>query len=61
MITDYVDLSIQSGTKNTKMWFLVTNLGLEDLILGYPWLAHYEPKFSWRDRVIDTSHLPTII
>jgi hypothetical protein len=36
MITDYVDLNIQSGTKNTKMWFLVTNLGLEDLILGYP-------------------------
>jgi hypothetical protein len=40
---------------------LVTDLGLEDLILGYPWLARFEPKFSWKDGVIDTSHLPIII
>jgi hypothetical protein len=29
--------------------------------LGYPWLAHFEPKFSWREGVIDTTHLPVII
>jgi hypothetical protein len=61
MILDYMDLNIQSGIKNTKMRFLVTDLGLEDLILGYPWLAYFKPKFSWRDGVIDTSHLPIII
>jgi hypothetical protein len=43
------------------MRFLVTDLGLEDLILGYPWLAYFEPKFSWREGVIDTTHLPVII
>jgi hypothetical protein len=61
MISDYLDLNVQSGSKNTKMRFLVTDLGLEDLILGYPWLAHFEPKFSWREGVIDTTHLPVII
>jgi hypothetical protein len=61
MITDYVDLNVQTGQKNAKMQFLVTNLGLEDLILGYPWLANFEPKFSWKDAVIDTSSLPIII
>jgi hypothetical protein len=61
MIADYVDLNVQSGNKGTKMWFLVTNLGLEDLILGYPWLAYFEPKFSWKEGVIDTTHLPVII
>jgi hypothetical protein len=61
MISDYVDLNVQSGNKNTKMQFLVTDLGLEDLILGYPWLAYFEPKFSWREGVIDTTHLPIII
>jgi hypothetical protein len=61
MISDYLDLNVQSGNKNTKMHFLVTDLGLEDLILGYPWLAYFEPKFSWREGVIDTTHLPVII
>jgi hypothetical protein len=61
MILDYVDLNVQSGNKGTKMRFLVTDLGLEDLILGYPWLAYFEPKFSWKEGVIDTTHLPVII
>jgi hypothetical protein len=61
MITDYMGLNVQSGNKNTKMRFLVTDLGLEDLILGYPWLAYFEPKFSWREGVIDTTDLPVII
>jgi hypothetical protein len=61
MISDYVDLNVQSGNKGTKMRFLVTDLGLEDLILGYPWLAYFEPKFSWKEGVIDTIHLPIII
>jgi hypothetical protein len=61
MILDYMDLNVQSGNKGTKMRFLVTDLGLEDLILGYPWLAYFEPKFSWKEGVIDTTHLPIII
>ena len=43
------------------MKFLVTDLGGEDLILGYPWLSTFEPKFKWRDASIDTSFLPIII
>ena len=61
MITNYVDLSIQTRQKQAKMRFLITNLGNEDLILGYPWLANFEPKFSWKEGVIDTSYLPIIV
>ena len=61
LITDYVDLSVQTGQKQNKMRFLIMDLGNEDLILGYPWLANFEPKFSWSKGVIDTSHLPIII
>jgi hypothetical protein len=61
MISEYVDLNVQTGQKNAKMRFLITDLGLEDLILGYPWLANFEPKFSWKDAAIDTSYLPIII
>ena len=43
------------------MRFLVTDLGTEDLILGYPWLAVFEPKFQWRDTSIDVEYLSIII
>ena len=43
------------------MRFLVTDLGTEDLILGYPWLATFEPKFQWKDASINTEYLPIII
>jgi hypothetical protein len=60
MIMDYIDLNVQTRAQNNKMWFLITDLG-QDLILGYPWLARFEPKFSWKESIIDTSHLPIII
>ena len=56
-----MDLSVQTGQKQNKMRFLVTYLGHEDLILGYPWLATFEPKFGWADGTIDTEYLPVIV
>ena len=56
-----MDLSIQTGKKQNKMRFLVTDLGHEDLILGYPWLATFEPKFSWADGTIEVENLPIIV
>ena len=58
---EYMDLSVQTGKKQNKMRFLVTDLGHEDLILGYPWLATFEPKFSWADGTIDVENLPVIV
>ena len=56
-----MDLSVQTGKKQNKMRFLITDLGHEDLILGYPWLATFEPRFSWADGTIDTEHLPVVV
>ena len=60
-LTHCVDLEVHTGTWQEVMKFLVTNLGGEDLILGYPWLSTFKPKFRWRDAAIDTSFLPIII
>ena len=60
-IMGYVDLSVQMGKKQNKMRFLITDLGHEDLILGYPWLATFEPKFSWADGTIEVENLPVIV
>ena len=43
------------------MRFLVTDIGNEDILLGYPWLATFEPKFGWKDTIIKTSTLPIVL
>ena len=42
------------------MWFLLTDIGNEDILLGYPWLATYELKFSWRHGMIDKQNPPIV-
>ena len=56
-----MDLNVQTRKKQNKMRFLITDLGHKDLILGYPWLATFEPKFSWADGTIDVENLPVIV
>jgi hypothetical protein len=60
-LTSFVNLKVCTGSKEEKMCFLVTDLGNEDLILGYPWLAMFEPQFNWRNSVINTIHLPIVV
>src|SRR6266571_277234 len=43
------------------MQFLVTNIGNEDIILGYPWMAAFEPQFVWKNGVINEKELPIIL
>ena len=45
MISEFVDLRVQTKGRIEQMRFLITDLGSEDLILGYPWLATFEPGF----------------
>ena len=60
-LTQYVNLEVKTGERKQKMHFLITDLRDDDLILGYPWLSTFEPKFSWHNGVIDTHFLPIII
>jgi hypothetical protein len=41
--------------------FLVTDIGHEEILLGYPWLATFEPRFNWKSAIIDERVLPIII
>jgi hypothetical protein len=43
------------------MRFLITDIGREDVLLGYPWLSTYEPRFSWKHGTIDESNLPIVL
>ena len=43
------------------MRFLITDLRGEDIILGYPWLATFEPHIVWSMATIDIAALPIVI
>ena len=60
-ITHYITLDIQTRGMRKTIQFLVTNIGNEDIILGYPWMAAFEPQFSWKNGVIHERELPIIL
>jgi predicted aspartyl protease len=61
MITHFLDLNVRANGINKEMRFLVTDIGHKEVLLGYPWLATFEPRFNWRSAVIDERVLPIII
>ncbi len=60
-ITHYITLDIQTGGVKKTIQFLITNIGNEDIILGYPWMAAFKPQFAWRNGVINEKELPIIL
>ena len=46
-IATYCVLRILVGDKETRQKFYITNLGDDKLILGYPWLRHFNPQINW--------------
>jgi hypothetical protein len=61
MITHFLDLDVCTNGIHKEMCFLVMDIGHEEVLLGYPWLATYEPKFNWRSAVVDERILPIVI
>ena len=60
-VTHYVDLMVETAGRKKEMRFLVSDVGREDAILGYPWLATFEPSFSWAHGTIDVRNLPIVL
>ena len=51
-ITHSLELKVTTKGADRIMRFLVTDIGNEDILLGYPWLATFEPKFGWKDAML---------
>jgi hypothetical protein len=60
-ITHYLSLAVTTVGKMQEMRFLITDIGCEGVLLGYPWLSTYEPCFSWKHGTIDESNLPIVL
>ena len=59
-VTRYIDLSVTTNQEEWQMRFLVSDIRRESLILGYPWLAAFEPRFKWKEGTLDPQYLPII-
>jgi gag-polyprotein putative aspartyl protease len=45
-VTHYCVLNILQGKKQNAQVFFITNLGNNQLILGYPWLEEFSPQID---------------
>jgi len=60
-ITQYTDLTVRTGEKERTLRFLVTNLGRDEVILGYPWFTAFEPVIRWGEATLNEEHQPVVI
>jgi hypothetical protein len=60
-ITEYVDLLVRCGDKSKELRFLVTDLGEEEIVLGYPWLKVFKPKIDWKNTTLNEEMHPLVI
>ena len=58
-ISKVIDVVLWYNTHLEQMLFIVSSLGKQDLILGYPWLKDHNPEVDWqRGEVLMTRCLP---
>ena len=57
----FTDLQIWCGNKKEQMHFLIRDLGGDDIVLGYPWLAAFQPKINWKEATLEEDMQPIVI
>ncbi len=60
-ISHFTDLQVCTRTETKTLCFLITNLGRDEVILGYPWLMVFEPIIHWQDAMLDKKCQPVVI
>ena len=60
-ITHFIDLKVQTKGIVKDLQFLIADIGTENLLLRYPWLAAFEPGFKWQPAIMDSINFPVII
>ena len=58
-ITEKVELEIWYQNHIKKLQFFITNLGIDNIILGYPFLAIADPELDWKKGTIGSFKVAT--
>ncbi|GLB44373.1 putative retrotransposable element tf2 155 kda protein type 1-like, partial [Lyophyllum shimeji] len=57
-ITEVVDLVLRYNGHSERVVFAVTDLGEQDMILGYTWLKEHNPEIDWAADTVSMSRCP---
>ncbi|GLB34315.1 putative retrotransposable element tf2 155 kda protein type 1-like [Lyophyllum shimeji] len=57
-ITEVVDLVLRYNGHSERVVFAVTDLGEQDMILGYTWLKEHDPEIDWAAGTVSMSRCP---
>ncbi len=57
----YTDLHTRTGTSQRTLWYFLSDLGENRVILGYPWFAATQPKINWARGWISHDQLPIVL
>ena len=57
-IKEVVDLVLRFKDHSERALFGVTNLGKQNLILGFPWLHEHNPEVDWKTGDVKMSRCP---
>jgi hypothetical protein len=57
----FTDITTRTGTKRTRLRYFLTDLGDNQVILGYPWFVSAQPRIDWAKGWIDYQQLPIVL
>ena len=57
-ITHYMELNIIFGSRTRKTCFLISGLGKQHLIFGFPWLETENPIIDWKRGTLEWKRTP---
>jgi len=57
----YTDMTTWTGGKRTRLRYFLTDLGKNQVILGYPWFASAQPRIDWAKGWINYMQLPIVL
>ena len=60
-IQECVNLLVRVGERRHEMCFLITNLGEDEIVFGYPWLAAFQTCIDWKNATLDEEEQPLVI
>jgi hypothetical protein len=57
-IAEIVDVVLRYNGHSERTTFAITNLGRQDMILGYTWLKKHNPEVNWQTKEVKMSRCP---
>ena len=57
-IKHYVNLDLDIFGQKQSMCLLVTGLGKQKIVLGFPWLQKHNPIINWQNGTFEWQHTP---